>query len=232
MTSAPEQPLAAALVRRLLRRDLRRAFRRVCWTGPWPDLPADAPVVVYANHHNYYDGHLLWLLVEQALGRPCLLWMQDWARFPLFAPLGSLPFPADDAARRGATVRHTARAMRAAPRTALLYFPEGKLHPPEGGLLPFPADETRRLGCLLPAPLWLPVAIHVTWWGEAHPTAVLASPGPHPAREGALADALSACWHDLRTATPPTHHVLLDGHRGSSEAWDLSWTSPFFRRYL
>ncbi len=232
MNTPPDRPLAAALVRRVVRRDLRRAFRRVCWAGPLPELPADAPLVLYANHHNYYDGHLLWLLLHHVLGRPGLLWMEEWTRFPLFAPLSVLPFPPDDAARRAATVRRTLRRMHRVPQTTLLYFPEGRLHPPEDGVLPFPDDAARRLARLLPAEAWWPVALHVTWWGEARPTALLAGGAPHVPADGRFHARLSEVWHTLRTATPRSTHVLLDGRRARSEAGSLAWAAPFFNRYL
>ncbi len=227
----PDQPLAAWLVRRLLARDLRRAFRRVCWVGPLPDLPPAAPVVLYANHHNYYDGHLLWLLTHRLLKRPATLWMEDWGRFPLFAPLGVQPFPPGDARRRMRTVRRTARRMRQTPRTVLAHFPEGRLHPPEEGVLPFEDEPLRRLARLLPEARWWPVALHITWRNEARPTALLTSAAPRPAPAEAHAR-LESCWHALRSEPPADTHLLLEGRAGPSERWNLSWTASLFNRYL
>ena len=55
------------LVTRLVLRGLASAFRRVCWVGEPPVWPADTPVVLYANHHHFFDGHLLWYALHRLL---------------------------------------------------------------------------------------------------------------------------------------------------------------------
>ena len=72
-----------------MRQALRRAFRRVSWAGPPPTLPPHTPVVLYANHHNFYDGYLAWLVIHHMLQRPTLTWMAEWDRYPFFAAVGA-----------------------------------------------------------------------------------------------------------------------------------------------
>ena len=227
------------LVKKMLRRDLRRAFRRVVWAGPPPALPDSAPVILYTNHHNFYDGHLLWLLLEELLGRPGTLWMEDWDRFPFFAAVGVQPFPPGDdreaAARRRATLRRTARRMREQPSTALVYFPEGRLHPPADGLLPFPSGAFERLARLLPEDTrWWPVALRILQTGDARPTALLAGGAPHDAPDGRERKRLRETWNALRHIAPggAETRTLLEGARGPNDRWDLSFLAPFFERYL
>jgi hypothetical protein len=226
-----------SLVELLMRYELRRAFRRVCWVGEWPpDLP-DGPVICYANHHHFYDGHLLWLLLTERLGRPSTLWMAEWDRFPFFAAVGVQPFPPDAPRRRAATLRRTARRFRETPETVLVYFPEGTLHSPDEGLRPFPAEAMQRFGRMYASATWWPVALHVTWFGEAAPTALLASGAPHPGPEGAR-QRLGAVWRDLRSGPPatsetgPASHTLLEGRSGPGERWNFSFAAPLFERYL
>lgn len=217
----------------MLLRDLRKAFRRVCWIGPMPDLCADLPVVLYANHHNYYDGHLLWLVVDRLLGRSPTLWMADWDQFPFFAPSGALPFPPADARRRSATIRRTVRCFREQPETVLIYFPEGRLHVPEEGVHPFEKHTFARLDRLFPEKLWWPVALHVTWRGEAHPTAFLTGGTPHARACGEEPQRLRGLLDRLRSPEPPAPaQLLLEGRKDPSERWDFSFTAPFFERYL
>src|SRR5690606_20216387 len=97
------------LVEAMIVRALKGAFRRVCWVGPPPALVPGRPVVLYANHHSFFDGYLLWLLLARHLRRPATLWMRDWDRFPFFAAVGVQPFPDEDPARRAATLRRTLR---------------------------------------------------------------------------------------------------------------------------
>ena len=227
---------AARLYRRvgsqLVRRTLRRSFRRVAWVGPLPDLPADRPVVIYANHHHFYDGHLLWYFIESTLDRRGMTWMEDWDAFPFFGPLGAEPFPADDPRRRAATVRRTVERMRAEPRTMLFLFPEGRLHAPEEGILPFPEESFARFDRILPdEKFWWPVATHVTWRGESLPTALLSGGQPHTRADGDEADRLRACWTALRERAVEPSLTVLDGRKSPQESWNFGFLRGLFSRF-
>jgi len=233
---SPGARLARRFIERLMHRDLRRAFRRVVWVGEHAPALPDGPVVLYANHHGFYDGHLLWLLAARTLGRPVVVWMAEWTRAPLFGPAGALPFPKHDVRSRTATLRETVRRMERDPRTVLLLFPEGELRPADAGLGPFRAD-LARLGRVLPAETaWWPVALRVTWWGEDRPTALLTTEAVHPAPDGREAERLGALLHRLRRAEPAwlrdgRARLLLDGTRSAHERWNLSTLAPLFRRW-
>ncbi len=223
--------MIARLVEALIPHELRRTFRRVCWVGDAPELP-EAPVVLYANHHYFYDGYLLWLLTRRVLDRPGLTWMADWDRFPFFAAAGAQPFPPDNPARRRATLRRTAHHFRTRPDTVLVYFPEGVLHAPENGILPFPPRAFDRLARLFPTAWWWPVALHVTWWGDARPTALLTGGAPHAAPDGSEHARLERLWHALRRERPTPTTTLMEGRRSPSETWSFSLARRFFERYL
>ncbi len=218
----------AVVVERLMLRALRGAFRRVCWVGEPPALPPGMPVVLYANHHNFYDGYLGWLIARRLLRRPVITWMEAWDRFPFFGAAGALPFPPDDARRRAATIRHTVRRLRTKPETVLIYFPEGRLHRPEEGVDPFDTEAFSRMDRLLPAKHWWPVGIHVTYWGESLPTVLLGGGTPHAAATGREAALLADVWQAVRNASPETAAPLLEGRHSPSERWDLSFLRRFF----
>ncbi len=223
--------MISSLVAALMRYELRATFRRVCWVGDPPGLPPDSPVVIYANHHHYYDGHLMSLLLR-TLDRPGRLWMAEWDHFPFFAAVGAQPFPPDDPQRRIVTIRRTIRHLESHRQGALVYFPEGALRRPSAGIGPFPESAFSRLGRLLPSATWWPVAISVTWWGESRPTALLSGGAvtTHPPADARAR--LSALWSDLRTAPPRSTDVLLKGRRSPSEIWSFSFLRGFFERYL
>lgn len=221
-----------ALVRRLMRRSLHAAYRRVCWAGSPPDLPAGVPVVAYANHHHFFDGYLMDVVVDAILDRPGITWMEDWDRFPFFAAAGACPFPKDDPRRRAATLRHTVRRFRADPSTVLVYFPEGRLHAPEEGVLSLDTEALARLDRLLPEKLWWPVGIHATWWGEAQPTALLGGGTPHATADGRERDRLDALVRRLRATHPQEARVLLQGRRSPQETWNFAFSRRFFERFL
>lgn len=214
----------------IMRRDLRAAFHRIDWVGDAPRVDADRPVVMLVNHHNFFDGYAGWLAARDVFGRRVLTWMQEWDRFPFFAVAGAFPFPADDAKARAATMRRTA-ARFADPGWALLYFPEGHLHPPEDGIAPFDDALLSRLDRLLPAKTWVPVACYAAWEDAARPVLRMAAGAPAHRILGDEHARLSALWHDLRTRSAPAR-TLLAGRPSPQDAWSFRFARPFFRRYL
>lgn len=219
------------LVARLMLRSLRKAFRRICWVGPAPNLDPHRPVVLYANHHTFYDGYVLWLLARKMLGRAPITWMAEWDRFPLFGAVGALPFPPDDPQRRLQTILTTRRRMKEDSSTILLYFPEGVLHPPEEGILPISAEDINRLDRVLPEKQWWPVAIHLTTRGESMPTLQLSGGVPHSRTDGSEMERLRSCLNALRSSAHTCSEVLLEGRKSPDENWDLSILGGWFERY-
>lgn len=212
----------------ILGRSLRRAFRQVRWFGPWAPPPTDRPVVAYANHHAFYDGQLLGWLVERVLHRTTVVWMEELDRFPFFSTLGALPFPANDPQRRFSTIRRTARLMQRDPHTMLVYFPEGHLHAAEEGITRFPPDVFHRLARVLGGVSFWPIAVHVTGWHDARPTAVLSGGEPHGAPTGHERETLQESLQALHGRPLTSGRVLLEGRRGPHERWDFSWTRRLF----
>lgn len=152
----------------LVRRSLRGHFRAVYVRGAPP--PEPKPLVLFANHHYWWDGYLGYWLVR-AWGRRGLVWMEAYRRFPPFGAVGALPFPPDDTAARARTVRRTLERLQS-PDTALLLFPEGALHGDTERLLPF-----QRSLCWLahrvPHAALLPLAIHIEPSYHQYPRAYL-----------------------------------------------------------
>lgn len=222
--------VSAPLVRASIKRTLQRSLRRVCWIGPPPELPPDLPVVAYANHNHFLDGHLLWLAAREMFERPFIVWMEELDRYPFFAAAGAMPFPADDPQRRSHTLRATSRAMTESPYPLLAYFPGGRLSSPESAL---PAETPRTfqgLGRIMPPVTWLPLAIHITWWGESTPTALLAAGAPHEKPTGDEMQRLGSALDSARSSRPVVGRTLLEGRRGPNERWNLSFLKHLYLR--
>lgn len=216
---------------RLIARSLRRRFGRVLWSSPWPLPPADAPLVLYANHHLFYDSYLLGWFIERVLRRRAVVWMEDLDRFPFFAALGAMPFPRHSARRRAATVRRTARLMAQDPSTVLFYYPEARLHPAAEGLLDFGPDRFARLDRVLPAhKRWWPVALDVTDTHRAYPTVRMIAGDAHDTSTGherlVLADLLAR----LEGVDPRDCTVLLGGARDPDQRWDFGFAARVLAR--
>jgi hypothetical protein len=163
--------------------------------------------------------------------------MEEWNRVPVFAPMGAMPFPTDDAATRSRTIRSTVRWLESGRDPVLFLYPEGRLGPPDAGLSPFKADLERLARVLPERTTWIPAAIHVTWWGEARPTAVMGIGAPHAPPDGAEAERLETLLGSLRFVRPGdltggSSRVLLEGRRGMDERARLGFSAPLFRRAL
>lgn len=116
----------------MIRRTVHSRFRRVYWIPP--KEPLVGPCIFVPNHHGWHDGYVMYHAVE-ALNMLTVDWIQEFDAFPLFAKVGGMPFPAESAARRAATIRKTIRLMTTEKRNLLL-FAEQHLHPPPE-VLPF-----------------------------------------------------------------------------------------------
>jgi 1-acyl-sn-glycerol-3-phosphate acyltransferase len=97
-------------------------------------LPVEAPAILYANHHGWFDGYLMYHVVR-ALGLKSLDWIEEFDAFPLFSKVGGMRFAAGDPIGRAVTIRRTIQRMRK-EKVSLILFPEGVLHRPPS-LLPF-----------------------------------------------------------------------------------------------
>jgi len=133
------------------------------------------PVILFANHHYWWDGYLGYWLIRAWGYRP-LAWMEAYRRFPPFGALGALPFPPNDPQARARTVRRTVQILRTEP-AALLLFPEGVLHGDTERLLPFQRS-LHWLACRVPQAMLLPLAIHIEPSYHQYPRAYLSVGAP------------------------------------------------------
>ncbi len=124
--------LIGQVVDRMIRRTVRSRFRSVYWLPPSQPLPE--PCILVPNHHGWHDGYVMYHAIT-ALKLLTMDWIQEYDAFPLFGKIGGMPFPANDAIRRAATIKKTVRLMNDEKRNLML-FAEQSLHlPPE--ILPF-----------------------------------------------------------------------------------------------
>ena len=189
------------------------------------------PVILFANHHYWWDGYLGYWLIR-AWGRRMVVWMEAYRRFPPFEALGALPFPPDDPQVRARTVRRTVQILRTEP-AALLLFPEGVLHGDTERLLPFQRS-LHWLACRVPQATLLPLAIHIEPSYHQYPRAYLSVGAPFQSAStdetawlaeaaGAVETLLRQTRIDARAALTDDEHaaqgfqVLLRGTRSIHE---------------
>jgi hypothetical protein len=189
------------------------------------------PVILFANHHYWWDGYLGYWLIRAWGYRP-LAWMEAYRRFPPFGALGALPFPPNDPQARARTVRRTVQILRTEP-AALLLFPEGVLHGDTERLLPFQRS-LHWLACHVPQAMLLPLAIHIEPSYHQCPRAFLSVGAPFQSAAtdeaawlaeaaGAVETLLRQTRADARAALTDDEHaaqgfqVLLRGTRSIHE---------------
>ncbi|MCL6535791.1 MAG: lysophospholipid acyltransferase family protein [Armatimonadetes bacterium] len=206
--------LQARFVDWLIGRDLRRNFRAVYVRGVLPE-PA-RPLVLFANHHYWWDGYLGYWLIR-AWGRRMVVWMEAYRRFPPFGAIGALPFPPDDPQARARAVKRTVQILRTEP-AALLLFPEGVLHGDTERLLPFQRS-LHWLACRVPQATLLPLAIHIEPSYHQYPRAFLSVGAPFQSaatdETAWLAEAAGAVETLLRQTRTDARAALTDEERAA-----------------
>lgn len=223
--------LLRAAIESVVLSDLRKAFHRVWDAGISVDLDPHRPVVLYANHHSFFDGHLVWLVARQSMTRQTMTWMQEWHRFPFLRAAGALPFPDDDSPARSSTMRETKRRFTENPRSALILFPEGAMHPAEEGILPFSDGRLERLSRIFPQALWCPVAIHSSWREGDRPDAFLATGSVQDQIYGDEDERLRRLLGEMPARSLRPSSLLLTGRASANERWDFRFLAPLFRRF-
>jgi len=196
-----------------------RATFRALWTrGALPD--AGTPLLVYANHTNWWDGFVAHQLCRAAGWEGyCMMEEQNLTRYRFLARLGAFSVRRGEAGSAVETLRY-AKGLLSRPGAAVFLFPQGKLSPFAARPLRFERGLevlARRSGARC-----LPLALRYAFFEGERPD-VLCEVGPvHAplplaeceARLTSLLDAVSAA-QDVSEFTP-----RVQGARGVAETWD------------
>ncbi|MBL8049336.1 MAG: 1-acyl-sn-glycerol-3-phosphate acyltransferase [Chthonomonas sp.] len=171
---AQEQGLVGRLVGGMVRRSVRARFHTVYWSPP--TTAPRHPAILYANHHGWMDGYLMFYLIQK-LNLECVDWIQEFDSFPLFAKIGGMRYPLGDTAARAATIKRTIRLMQAGGKS-LVIFPEMELQRP-GPLRTF-GEALSLVARKVPDVQLVPVAIRYEMSIHERPEAWLTVGEPEP----------------------------------------------------
>ncbi|MCC7434462.1 MAG: 1-acyl-sn-glycerol-3-phosphate acyltransferase [Methanoregulaceae archaeon] len=167
-----EQGAVGRAVGAMIRRSVRRRYRNVYWRTAQPSIPS--PAVLYANHHGWMDGYLMFHLALK-LDLVCIDWIEEFDTFPLFRFVGGIRYPKGDVAGRVAAVRQTIQELQSGK--SLVIFPEGVMHRPPA-VLPLGKALTT-IARHVPNATLAPVAIFHEMSLHERPEAWLAVGPPH-----------------------------------------------------
>jgi len=214
---------------RLLLRSLKKNFERIYWVGNLDDLPSpNQSLVVYSNHHSYYDGYLAWWFFNRYLKRPYRVWMEELDRFPQFTTLGALPFPPNDPKRRSSTIRKSAKLLSQNPGQVIHFMPEGKLQNPEKGVGEFKADLVR-FDKILDNKEWLPFVIYISWNGGPKPVAYLSAGTAHKEADGEEKLILEKTLKNAINLSQSESHCIFEGAIPTQDKWNFSFARNWFK---
>ncbi len=127
----PPSRLATTLFERYVRREARRYFAGVhCAVRGRPDTwQHETPTIFVANHTNWWDGFLAFLVTRSlGLGFQVLMEARNLNRYRTFLRVGALPVRRDRP--REAYQDLTAAAAYLRPGVGLWVFPQGSRRPP------------------------------------------------------------------------------------------------------
>lgn len=167
-----EQGILGRAVGAMIRRSVRQRYRNVYWRSVEPKIPA--PAVLYANHHSWMDGYLMFHLALK-LNLVCVDWIEEFDTFPLFKYVGGIRYPRGEVASRVAAVRQTIQELEKGK--SLVIFPEGVLHRPPN-VLPL-GKAMATIARHVPQATFVPVAIAQEISMHERPEAWLSLGRPH-----------------------------------------------------
>ena len=151
--SAQETGFIGRFVGGMIRRSIRSKLRNLWWSPPKDTFKA--PAIVYANHHGWLDGYVMFHAMAK-LSLPSLAWVEEYDAFPLFRFVGALRYAKGDLEGRVKTIRQTMRKLSSEGKSLVL-FPEGILHRPPT-VRPF-QKALHGIATKVPEAAFVPVAI-------------------------------------------------------------------------
>lgn len=207
-------PLFTPLWSRYVHWKLGRSFRGL-WIRGKP--PIDEPLVLYANHSNFWDGFVAHAVLR-ACGRKGFAMMeeQNLRRFSFLRRLGAFSVRRGSAASARESLRYAAGLLRE-PRATVLIFPQGKIEP---FTAPLQFERGAELLGRWASVRCLPMAIRYAVFEHQYPDILVEIGEPHaPDDTTALAGQLEALRASLAARSGPDGlELLLGGRRSLAEA--------------
>jgi 1-acyl-sn-glycerol-3-phosphate acyltransferase len=204
------------VIDRYVRAKVRGAFRAIWRRGVLPS----GPLLIYANHSNFWDGFVAHQLCEAARWDGyCLMEERNLRRYPFLRRIGAFSIRRGDAGSSLESLRYARRLLHS-ERGAVFVFPQGEHRPFGAG--PIALERGIEVLARAAGARCLPLGIRYQFFEEELPHVLLEVGQVHPpvpldgfrARLQEVVDSLAAV-HSTEGFTP-----LLHGGSGVAERWD------------
>lgn len=214
----------------VMKRQMRRNFHgiRLARNG-MPALPADRPLVVFANHPSWWDPAFFMVLSEaffperESFGP---IDPQALEKYPFMKRIGL--FGVAPGNRGAAAFLRTSEAILADPRRMLWVTAQGRFADPRARPLAL-RPGVAHLMARAPGAVALPLAVEYLFWTEKRPEALARFGAPlepevaaQPDRlEAALAATMDELARDAASRDPARFTTVLPGRAGIGGVYDL-----------
>lgn len=216
---------------KVLARRFRRAFHALRLSGPPPALPAQARIVVCANHPSWWDPITFAMLAALLFPGRRLFGPIEAGMLKRYGFMGRIgAFGVEPGPRGARAFLSASRAILADPARMVWVTAEGAFADPRRRPLAL-RPGVARLMAREPGLTLLPLAVEYPFWSESKPEA-LARFGPPLSGAGdpglwsermaeALTETLDALASDAQSREPARFQALVTGSAGVGGVYDL-----------
>lgn len=214
MIAAALHPVFTPLWSRYVHWKLSRSFRGLWVRGR---LPSDEPLVLYANHSNFWDGFVAHAVVR-AFSRKGFAMMeeQNLRRFAFLRRLGAFSVRRGSPSSARESLRYATQLLREKGATVLL-FPQGKIEPFSA---PYEFERGVELLARWAGVRCLPMAIRYAVFEHQYPDILVELGESHaPADTEMFATQLDTLRRSLAERSSPAGlELVVGGRRSLAEA--------------
>ncbi len=227
---AQRSALATAFFTWVMQRQIAKSFNALRIARPGlPELPADAPLVVYSNHPAWWDPALYIVLAGQLFAERDSYGPMDAAALDQYRILRRVGiFGIDTAGYRGAArFLRVAEGLLASPDRMLWVTAQGAFADPRARPLTLRPGLARLLA-RVPNAVAVPLAIEYPFWQEKQPEALCRFGTPIAANQAsaealttALTEQMDYLADSAMMRSPDDFDTLIAGRAGVGGVYDL-----------
>jgi 1-acyl-sn-glycerol-3-phosphate acyltransferase len=217
MIAARKGGLPTWAVEAYLRTKMRSAFRGLWLRGALP--PADAGLLLYANHTNWWDGFVVHALaVAAGWDAYCLMEEKNLERYRFLTRIGAFSVHPSHPGSALASLRYAKGLLQ--KQATVVLFPEGEIRP--FGESPLRLEGGVEVLARAAEAVCLPLAIRYAFFEDEKPCVLLEVGEAHPPLPlVAFGERLSACVLSLQAVRGlDGFRRLSAGRAGVAERWD------------